>query len=187
VEFQCIVQCIIPSSLLSVECLFQQWEQTVCCNVLQCVAVCCMCCSVLQCVAMYHSELTSFRWMFVPTVGTNIQRKDVSAQWYIAMCCSVLQCVAVCCSVLQCVAMYHSALTSFRWMFVPTIYMPALSMTALGVCRVSEFLMYCAALFPIFVVYVFWHPTWQRCWWLLYRHLGCRNNSYLLTHSIPNM
>jgi len=61
---------------------------SVCCSVLQCVAVCCsvlqcgaVCCSVLQCVAVCCS---------------------VAVLQCVAVCCSVLQCVAVCCSVLQC-------------------------------------------------------------------------------------
>jgi len=63
---------------------------TMCCSVLQCVAVCCslcvaVCCSVLQCVAV------CCRCVWISHV-TN------------TMCCSVLQCVAVCCRVLQCVA-----------------------------------------------------------------------------------
>jgi len=53
-------------------------HKTLCCSVLQCVAVRC---SVLQCVAVCSSALQC-----------------------VAVCCSVLQCVAVCCSVLQCVA-----------------------------------------------------------------------------------
>jgi len=48
---------------------------TMCCSVLQCVAVCC---SLLQHVAVCCSLLQ-----------------------HVAVCCSVLQCVAVCCSVLQ--------------------------------------------------------------------------------------
>jgi len=67
---------------------------------LQCVAVCCI---VLQCVAYASSkccELTGNPmdsnescWVF-----------QGEATIYLAVCCSVLQCVAVCCSVLQCVA-----------------------------------------------------------------------------------
>ena len=62
-----------------------------CCNVLQCVAVCCgegcpphcppiCCCSVLQCVAEKGIDVR-------PTVRPSV----------VAVCCSVLQCVAVCC------------------------------------------------------------------------------------------
>jgi len=52
---------------------------TVCCSVLQCVALCvAVCCSVLQCVAVCCS-----------------------------VCCSVLQCVAVCCGMLQRVCCYQ--------------------------------------------------------------------------------
>jgi len=62
---------------------------TLCCSVLQCVAVCCSvlqcgvaCCSVLQC--GYVNDT-----LFAPCV---------------AVCCSVLRCVAVCCSVVLRVA-----------------------------------------------------------------------------------
>jgi len=69
-------------------------QVAVCCNVLQCVAVCvsddqqgmsgtgfgqvAVSCSVLQCVAVYFE-----------------------------LCCNVWQCVAVCRGVLQCVAVYE--------------------------------------------------------------------------------
>jgi len=56
------------------------------CNVLQRVAACC---SVLQCWSTMHHV--------VVTAGAD-------ATWWIAVCCDVLQCVAVYCSVLQCVA-----------------------------------------------------------------------------------
>jgi len=49
---------------------------SVCCSVLQCVAVCCSVCAICL-----------------------IHMCDISH-----VCCGVLQCVAVCCSVLQCVA-----------------------------------------------------------------------------------
>jgi len=89
----------------------------VCCNVLQCVTVCCsvlhvplkskrwvhacgaVCCSVLQCVAVHHSMLH-----FTNTV------KKTS----LCVCCRVLQCVEVRCSALQCVAVccsYRSKVT----------------------------------------------------------------------------
>jgi len=78
------------------------------CSVLHCVAVCC---SVLQCIYTSH----------MPREGNDddcsgshceqsVSRSLVLShtcrdhQGNIAMCCSVLQCVAVCCSVLQCVA-----------------------------------------------------------------------------------
>ena len=59
-------------------------DTVVCCNVLQCVAVCC---SVLQCVAETYEHAGEMRDTVV--------------------CCNVSQCVAVCCSVLQCVAVTY--------------------------------------------------------------------------------
>jgi len=50
---------------------------TLCCSVLQCVAVCC---------CVLHSG-----------------KGDGTRAVLFTLCCSVLQCVAVCCSVLQCV------------------------------------------------------------------------------------
>jgi len=61
-----------------------------CCNVLQCVAVCC---SVCVCVLQKPLRLL----LPIP-----ILRLEV------AVCCNVLQCGAVCCSVLQCVAEWFS-------------------------------------------------------------------------------
>jgi len=63
-----------------------------CCNVLQCVAVCW---SVLQCVLGL-----GFRYSF-PT--------SLLSQKYIAVCCNVSQCVVVCCGVLQCVVVLFLA------------------------------------------------------------------------------
>ena len=62
---------------------------TVCCNVLQFVAVCCsvaVCCRVLQC---DFAQIEHLNLMFDKMV-------------------CVLQCVAVCCIVLQCVAVSYS-------------------------------------------------------------------------------
>jgi len=68
--------------------------QSLCCSMLQCVAVCCrvlqgvaVCCSVLQCDAVCRSVQS------------------------VAECCRVLQSVAACCRVLQCqkrVSWHHS-------------------------------------------------------------------------------
>jgi len=85
----------------------------VCCSVLQCVAVCCsvlQCVavrcipnsilngtthsSVLQCVAVCYSALHP-QFYFTVTI-----KPQLHPQWYllpIAVCCSVMQCVAVCC------------------------------------------------------------------------------------------
>ena len=102
---------------------------SVCCSVLQCVAVrsrvllksafprrtllsllptwrsavcVAVCCSVLQCVAVCYSSAFSRRALscFSP---------DQCVSVCAAACCSVLQCVAVCCSVLLCVAVCCSA------------------------------------------------------------------------------
>jgi len=87
---------------------------TVCCNVLQYVAVCCsdigrqlyqsivllfICCSVLQCVAMCCSVLQRHRQTAVP-----------EHCYYYSFVCSVLQCVVVRFSVLQCVAVRFGVL-----------------------------------------------------------------------------
>ena len=75
----------------------------VCCSVVQCVAVCCsvlvVFCSVLKCVAcVYINTHRSLIWS--GQMGTvHVDRA--------AVCCSVLQCVAVWCSMLQCVKVYR--------------------------------------------------------------------------------
>ena len=81
---------------------------SVCCSVLQCVAVYCsvlqyatVCCSVLQCVVACCSVLQCvLRCVAV----------RCSVLQCVAECCSVLQCDAVCSSVLQCVAVCCSVL-----------------------------------------------------------------------------
>ena len=82
-----------------------------CCNVLQCVAVCCsafhasqcvaVCCSVLQCIAVCYSVLQCVTMCYSVLQCVAVR---CSVLQCVAVCCSVLQCVAVCCSVLQCVA-----------------------------------------------------------------------------------
>jgi len=109
----------------------------VCCSVLQCVAVCCsvlhgvggvlqcvaVCCSVLQ----YVSVCLSAR---VPYTGVP------------AVCCSVLQCVAVCCSVLQCVAVCCS---------VPAVCCSVLQCVkmccSVPICSGDSFLCVCVTLY----------------------------------------
>ena len=71
-----------------------------CCNVLQCVAVCC---SALQCES-HDIALTVSAHLSIANV------RVVCVLQCVAVCCSVLQCVAVCCSLLQCVAVRCSAL-----------------------------------------------------------------------------
>jgi len=63
---------------------------TLCCSVLQCVQCVAMCCSGSQ-------------W-FVPPRASVAWPPTRRACHRVAMCCSVLQCVAVCCSALQCLA-----------------------------------------------------------------------------------
>ena len=62
--------------------IYQKIYMTVCCRMMQCVAVCCS-------VSTYCFFLQS-----------------------VAVCCSMLQCVAVCCSKLQCVAVYHHTVST---------------------------------------------------------------------------
>ena len=61
-----------------------------CCNVLQCVAVCC--------------RLASRQKWTVSISRHAVKRMSCSELQCVAVCCRELQCVAVCCSVLQCVA-----------------------------------------------------------------------------------
>jgi len=84
--------------------------------VLQCVTVCC---SVLQSVAVikHGTAATVFQWL---RLHKSIQQSEFVNGMYcsvlhyvaecVAVCCSVLQRVAVCCSVLQCVAVCCSVL-----------------------------------------------------------------------------
>ena len=80
---------------------------------LQCVAVCCsgllmQCdavrCSVPQCASVCCSELQCVLWDSQKWFHLE------SLQMHVAVCCSVLQCVALCCSVLRCVAVCCSVL-----------------------------------------------------------------------------
>ena len=119
---------------------------TVCCSMLQRVAVCCSgavilinvkniesqdrCCCVLQWVAVGCSE-----WQCVAVCCSGLQCVAV-CRGALCMspckpCCSVLQCVAVCCSVLQCVAVccsvlqWHSGLNEWRELWNPHTYSPS--------------------------------------------------------------
>ena len=69
-----------------------------CCDVLQCVAVCC---SVLHRVAAVY-KCVSFGTPREHALEVSVA-VCISTLQCVAVCCSVLQCVAVCCSVLQCV------------------------------------------------------------------------------------
>jgi len=113
---QCVVQCVLQSVLrcVVVRCsMFQCF--VVCCSVLQCVAVCC---SVLQCVAVSHSELASYCHLEQTSVFTfkrdlESSKRDLpflEKDLYGVLLCAML-CVAVCCSVLQCVAVWFGATT----------------------------------------------------------------------------
>ena len=68
------------------------------------ILCCSACCRVLQCVAVSCSVVAGHN---------EDERTSNEAEIryiYVAVCCSVLQCVAVCCSVLQCVAVCWSVL-----------------------------------------------------------------------------
>ena len=78
----------------------------VCCSVLQCVAVCCR---VLQCVAVRRSALQSSFTVFCsvlrPITFSNLRAALLRITVVTRGCTTPhQQCVAVCCSVLQCVA-----------------------------------------------------------------------------------
>ena len=79
----------------------QSYVSQVCCSVLQCVA---MCCSVFQCVALRRLSHVS------ESLSSHRRSELFLAGESVAVCCGVLQCVAVCCSVLQCVAVCCSVL-----------------------------------------------------------------------------
>ena len=75
-----------------------------CCNVLQCVAVCCsaaVCCSVLQCVAVF--ECLNCAILLMLTLSTNVspwwrERERVCVCVYVCIIC-VCMCVCACVSV----------------------------------------------------------------------------------------
>jgi len=116
-------------------------HRCVCCNVVQCVAVCCsmlhVCvaawCRVLQCGNGFRVTL-----QHTATRCNTLQRSHtaphcralVSSHGHRCLCCSVVQCVAVCCSVLQCVAVCCSVLQcvavikkfDFRHIYVYTFW-----------------------------------------------------------------
>jgi len=88
---------------------------TLCCSVLQCVAVCekciAVCCSVLQCatlcciVSLYTREYPTS----IICVHDSCMLRYSGLQC-VVVCSNVLQCIAVCCSVLQCVAVCRCTL-----------------------------------------------------------------------------
>jgi len=91
------------------------WCLAVYCGVLQCVAHCvAVCCSVLQtllqcvahcvavcCIALSHELLQEVSMQYVAVCCSVLQ--CVVVLQCVAVCCSVLHCVAVCCTVLHCV------------------------------------------------------------------------------------
>ena len=80
-----------------------------------------VCCSVLQCVAVcYWRHLRQ-----LPRAGINLELEAL--RQCVDVRCSVLQCVAVCCSVLQCVAVCCSVLLA----------MPSAAPSRTGSCRHS--------------------------------------------------
>jgi len=96
------------------------YRSTLCCSVLQCVAVCCsvlqcvaVCCGVLQSVSVCSSVL-QLQFFAVSVRHSIIARYRWQNENYIetgsSLHCSVLQCVAVCCSAMQYVALGYYVL-----------------------------------------------------------------------------
>jgi len=90
-------------------CRFSAYKDA-CCSVLQCVAVCgsvlqcaAVCCSVLRgvCTIMSHTRVQVAKWCRILAV---LALKGMR----VAVCCSVLQCVAMWCNVVQCCAVWCS-------------------------------------------------------------------------------
>ena len=84
----------------------------VCCSVLQYV-----CCSMLQRFIQYGAVCCSdlffvdmIYFLVMAGVCYTCGMSFSVLQCVVAVCCSVLQCMAVCCSVLQCVAVYGGVL-----------------------------------------------------------------------------
>jgi len=119
-----VVYCATPASAVTM-CQYRY----VCCSVVQCVALCC--CFVLQCCAVCTSHIRGInvsiqvRLLQCGTVCFSVLLLCVAVvcsvhllhPWQqcfntstcVAVCCSVLQCVAVCCcSVLQCCAVCNT-------------------------------------------------------------------------------
>jgi len=126
--------CILPRFTAII--LLWVYVSPVCCNVLQCVALCCrdihtckssewwhpmwpstMCCSVLQCVVVCCDVLQCVGlWCmntYIHPAGTSTT--CCSVLQYVAVWHSVAQCVTVCCSALQCVALHCSVLICVTW------------------------------------------------------------------------
>ena len=81
-----------------------------CCNVLQCVAVC-VCGGLLGSVD-----------------------DEVCVSKYVAVCCSVLQCVAVCCRVVQCVAVCSSGSVVDCWVLLMAGWVCCSALQSVTVC-----------------------------------------------------
>ena len=71
-------------------------HQSVCCSMLQCVAVCHSGISGCISISALHIRLCS--------ISAGCKKTEGGRVWDVAVCCSVLQCVTVCCIVMQCVA-----------------------------------------------------------------------------------
>jgi len=102
-----VVQCV------ALCCSVVQCVDVAGCNTLQHTATHCntlrhaVCCSVLQCVAMLQGATGA-----ISASNNGVHNKVTSAVCCsvlqrVAVCCSVLQCAAVCCNVLVCVAVCH--------------------------------------------------------------------------------
>ena len=119
-------------------CTHLNWTRIAeCCNVLECVAVCC---SMFHCIhvhiqiqlELYAKILQRNQYKIKIQIESilcvyTFPHADCSASQcgamcctahHTAVCCSVLQCVAVCCSVLQCVAVCCSVLQCVVCMYV---------------------------------------------------------------------
>ena len=85
---------------------------SMCCSLLQCVAVCC---SVLQCVAVCCSgQPLDSKKLYVLKERITLVIRSLPIPC-VAVCCSVLQFVAACCSLLQRVAVCCSVLQCIIW------------------------------------------------------------------------
>jgi len=119
VEVCCsVLQCVAVCHFVGTDVLRCAGLLTMCCGVLQCVVVCC---GVLWCAAVCYfvvtdvsrcaGLLTVCQYSSVLQFGAIRCNAQASRRCVkMAVCCSVLRCVAMRCSVLQCVAVCCSVL-----------------------------------------------------------------------------
>ena len=112
-QLQCVLRCLSPLRLyfpyplrhvfcgrLLHTCNTASWG-SVCCSVLQCIALCCgVFCNV--CCRVFPHWCVCFPYRLRPVVCDRLLHTRNTANCG-SVCCRGLQCVAVCCSVLQCV------------------------------------------------------------------------------------